>query len=78
MQKKVNGNGSNMTGPLVDREEASLERQLLANAEGEQQGHSGSKVGEGPSQDVTDLILIIHGIGQGVRAIIAEYDLPRA
>ena len=78
MQKKANGNGSNMTGPLVDREEASLERQLLANAEGEQQVHSGSKVGEGPSQDVTDLILIIHGIGQGVRAIITEYDLPRA
>lgn len=70
MQKKSNGNSSNLAGPPVDREEATVERQPLANAEGEQHDHSGPKVGEGPSQDVTDLILIIHGIGQGVRAIM--------
>lgn len=70
MQKKSNGNSSNLTGPPVDREEATVERQLLADAEGEQHGHSGPKVGEGPSQDVTDLILIIHGIGQGVRVLM--------
>jgi hypothetical protein len=67
-----------MTGPLVDREEATtVERQLLANAEaeGEQDGRSGPKVGEGPSQDVTDLILIIHGIGQGVCTIFTEFVL---
>lgn len=32
-----------------------------------------AKVGEGRSQDVTDLILVVHGIGQGVRYFIL-YD----
>jgi hypothetical protein len=32
-----------------------------------------AKVGEGRSQDVTDLILVVHGIGQGVRYSIL-YD----
>lgn len=82
MQKKATNGGNNnndgggddddATGLLADREEATIRTRLLAEAEGggEQPGHSGSKVGEGPSQDVTDLIFIIHGIGQGVSGIL--------
>ena len=79
MQKRanINGNRSNLTVPFVDPDRATIERQLLPEAEGEQDGHLGPKVGEGPSQDVTDLILIIHGIGQGVCTMILECDLPR-
>ena len=73
VQKKaatgINSNNEVATRPLADREEATMESRLLAEAdEGgrEQPGPSGSKVGEGASQDVTDLVLIIHGIGQGV------------
>ena len=77
MQKMANGNRSNLTVPFVDPDGPSIERQLLPEAEGEQHGRLGSKVGEGPSQDVTDLILIIHGIGQGVCTMILECDFPR-
>ena len=79
MQKKAadgthNHNNGDATAPLAEREEATAaERRLLAEAEeggGEQPGPSGGKVGEGPSQDVTDLIFIIHGIGQGVSRIL--------
>lgn len=74
MQKKTNRNGTNATAPFADGEEATIERLLLS--EGEQHGRSGPKVGEGPSQDVTDLILIIHGIGQGVRADHTRVQFP--
>ena len=77
MQKRANGNRSNLTVPFVEPEEGTIERQLLAEAEGEQHDRLGPKVGEGPSQDVTDLILIIHGIGQGVCAMLLECDLSR-
>ena len=79
MQKRANVNRSNLTVPFVEPEEGTIERQLLAEAEaeGEQHDRLGPKVGEGPSQDVTDLILIIHGIGQGVCAMILECGLPR-
>ena len=76
MQKKANSNH-----PFADREEASSverpERPLMAGtAESEQPAPFGPKVGEGPSQDVTDLIFIIHGIGQGVRDIPFYYRSP--
>lgn len=76
MHKRDNSisNNNNATGPVADREEATIESRLLAEAEGggEQSGPSGPNVGEGPSQSVTDLILIIHGIGQGVRDTISQ------
>ena len=76
MQKRANGNRSNLTVPFGNPDGAAIERQLLPEAEGEQHDRLGPKVGEGPSQDVTDLILIIHGIGQGVCTMILECD-PR-
>jgi hypothetical protein len=73
MQHKGTDNVNPM-GPFVDQE-AAIEAQPLAGAEGEQSGPSGSKVGEGPSQDVMDLILVIHGIGQGVCGILSQPSL---
>jgi hypothetical protein len=34
-----------------------------------------AKVGEGRSEDVSDLIFVVHGIGQGVRALMATVPI---
>lgn len=49
-------------------QEAAIEAQMLQEAAVPLP--SGSKVGEGSSHDVTDLILVIHGIGQGVSSVL--------
>ena len=82
--QKAGNNKSTTTGPFADREEEAIVNigAQLSMVEGEERpGPSsapalGSKVDEGPPQDVTDLILIIHGIGQGVRVI--SYHNPCA
>jgi hypothetical protein len=60
--------------PVTDHGDGSKAEQRTTRAQDEDIPTPDAKVGEGSSHDVTDLILVVHGIGQGV-CIFNHYAL---